>query len=75
MIKKVTEHHKKKAKQAQRQLGIDRKKLKENDNNGDLEKAASVVSGDWSVKEQDLNALQAHRARTVDVVRKERVWL
>ncbi|KAL1830385.1 hypothetical protein ACET3Z_000036 [Daucus carota] len=71
VIKKVTEHHKKKAKQAQRQLGIDRKKLKENDNNGDLEKAASVVSGDWSVKEQDLNALQAHRARTVDVVRKE----
>lgn len=74
MIKKVTEHHKKKAKQAQRQLGIDRKKLKENENN-QLEKSSTVSSADWSVKEQDLNALQAHRARTVDVVRKERVLL
>ncbi|KAL8102002.1 guanine nucleotide-binding protein-like NSN1 [Apium graveolens] len=75
VIKKVTEHHKKKAKQAQRQLGIDRKKLRETNediNNNKLEKSSTVSSADWSVKEQDLNALQAHRARTVDVVRKER---
>ncbi|KAK1353229.1 guanine nucleotide-binding protein-like NSN1 [Heracleum sosnowskyi] len=71
VIKKVTEHHKKKAKQAQRQLGIDRKKLRENEESK-LEKASVVSSADWTVKEQDLNALQAHRARTVDVVRKER---
>lgn len=74
MIKKVTEHHKKKAKQAQRQLGIDRKKLKENnEDTNKLEKSSTISSADWTVKEQDLNALQAHRARAVDVVRKERV--
>lgn len=71
VIKKVKEHHKKKAKEAKK-LGLNRK--------GKVEKDPGIPN-DWPFKEQELKALEARRARAIEeleqkkVDRKERVLL
>lgn len=70
IIKKVKEHHKKKAKEAKK-LGLDRKPKKEKD---------PGIPNDWPFKEQELRALEDRRARALEeleqkkAARKERVW-
>lgn len=70
IIKKVKEHHKKKAKEAKK-LGLDRKPKKEKD---------PGIPNDWPFKEQELRALEDRRARALEEIeqkkaaRKERVW-
>ena len=71
VIRKVKEHHKKKAKQAKK-LGLNRK--------GKVEKDPGIPN-DWPFKEQELKALEARRARAIEeleqkkAARKERVFL
>lgn len=69
IIKKVKEHHKKKAKEAKK-LGVNRKQKVEKD---------PGIPNDWPFKEQELKALEARRARALEdleqkkAARKERV--
>lgn len=71
VIKKVKEHHKKKAKEAKK-LGLNRKHKVEKD---------PGIPNDWPFKEQELKALEARRARALEemeqkkAARKERVLL
>ncbi|CDY34918.1 BnaA01g32490D [Brassica napus] len=68
VIRKVKEHHKKKAKEAKK-LGLNRKPRAEKD---------PGIPNDWPFKEQELKALEARRARALEeielkkVARKER---
>lgn len=70
VIRKVKEHHKKKAKQAKK-LGLNIHKSK-------VEKDPGIPN-DWPFKEQELKALEARRAKAVEeleqkkAARKERV--
>lgn len=69
IIKKVKEHHKKKAKEAKK-LGLHKKPKKEKD---------PGIPNDWPFKEQELKALEARRSRALEEIelkkaaRKERV--
>lgn len=69
IIRKVKEHHKKKAKEAKK-LGLHRKPKVEKD---------PGIPNDWPFKEQELKALEARRARAIEeleqkkAARKERV--
>lgn len=69
IIRKVKEHHKKKAKEAKK-LGLNKKPKVEKD---------PGIPNDWPFKEQELKALEARRARALDeleqkkAARKERV--
>lgn len=69
VLRKVKEHHKKKAKDAKK-LGLNRKPRVEKD---------PGIPNDWPFKEQELKALEARRARALEeieqkkVARKERV--
>lgn len=71
IIKKVKEHHKKKAKEAKK-LGLHGKPKKEKD---------PGIPNDWPFKEQELRALEDRRARAIEELeqkkadRKERVWI
>ena len=71
VIKKVKEHHKKKAKEAKK-LGLNRKRKVEKD---------PGIPNDWPFKEQELKALESRRARAIEeleqkkAARKERVSL
>lgn len=71
IIKKVKEHHKKKAKEAKK-LGLNRKPKVEKD---------PGIPNDWPFKEQELKALEARRARAMEeleqkkAARKERVGI
>lgn len=73
IIRKVKEHHKKKAKEAKK-LGLNKKRKVEKD---------PGIPNDWPFKEQELKALEARRARVLEeleqkkAARKERVsnWL
>ena len=71
IIRKVKEHHKKKAKEAKK-LGLNRKNKPEKD---------PGIPNDWPFKEQELKALEARRARAIDELelkkteRKERVYI
>ncbi|KAK3032142.1 hypothetical protein RJ639_034967 [Escallonia herrerae] len=56
VIRKVKEHHKKKAKEAKK-LGFNKKPKTEKD---------PGIPNDWPFKEQELKALEARRARAVD---------
>lgn len=70
IIKKVKDHHKKKAKEAKK-LGMNKKQKVEKD---------PGIPNDWPFKEQELKALEARRARAIEeleqkkAARKERVW-
>ena len=70
VIRKVKEHHKKKAKEAKK-LGLGRKQKVEKD---------PGIPNDWPFKEQELKALEARRARALEemeqkkAARKERVF-
>ena len=70
VIKKVKEHHKKKAKEAKK-LGLNRKPKVEKD---------PGIPNDWPFKEQELKALEDRRARIIEeteqkkAARKERVF-
>lgn len=70
VIRKVKEHHKKKAKEAKK-LGLNRTTKVEKD---------PGIPNDWPFKEQELKALEARRARVIEdleqkkAARKERVW-
>lgn len=69
VLRKVKEHHKKKAKDAKK-LGLNRKPRVEKD---------PGIPNDWPFKEQELKALEVRRARAVEeieqkkIARKERV--
>lgn len=69
MLKKVKEHHRKKAKEAKK-LGLNRRRKVEKD---------PGIPNDWPFKEQELKALEARRARAIEeleqkkAARKERV--
>lgn len=71
IIRKVKEHHRKKAKEAKK-LGLHRKPKVEKD---------PGIPNDWPFKEQELKALEARRARAIEeleqkkAARKERVWI
>lgn len=73
VIRKVKEHHKKKAKEAKK-LGFNKKPKVEKD---------PGIPNDWPFKEQELKALEARRARVIEdleqkkAARKERVgpWI
>lgn len=71
IIRKVKEHHKKKAKEAKK-LGLHRKPKKEKD---------PGIPNDWPFKEQELKALEARRSRALEEIeqkkaaRKERVLI
>ncbi|XP_075642397.1 guanine nucleotide-binding protein-like NSN1 [Castanea sativa] len=56
IIRKVKEHHRKKAKEAKK-LGLNRKNKPEKD---------PGIPNDWPFKEQELKALEARRARAID---------
>ncbi|KAJ6820717.1 guanine nucleotide-binding protein-like NSN1 [Iris pallida] len=56
IIRKVKEHHKKKAKEAKK-LGVNQKRKVEKD---------PGIPNDWPFKEQELKALEARRARAVE---------
>ncbi|KAK9081358.1 hypothetical protein Syun_031137 [Stephania yunnanensis] len=56
IIRKVKEHHKKKAKEAKK-IGLNRKRKVEKD---------PGIPNDWPFKEQELKALEARRARAVE---------
>ncbi|KAG9439022.1 hypothetical protein H6P81_019187 [Aristolochia fimbriata] len=55
IIRKVKEHHKKKAKEAKK-LGTNRKKVEKDPG----------IPNDWPFKEQELKALEARRARAIE---------
>ncbi|KAM5563139.1 guanine nucleotide-binding protein-like NSN1 [Rosa sericea] len=57
VIRKVKEHHKKKAKDAKK-LGFQRKKVEKDPG----------IPNDWPFKEQELKALEARRARVIDEI-------
>lgn len=69
MLKKVKDHHRKKAKEAKK-LGINRKKKVEKD---------PGIPNDWPFKDQEIKALEARRAKALEeleqkkAARKERV--
>ena len=69
IIRKVKEHHRKKAKEAKK-LGLNHKRKVEKD---------PGIPNDWPFKEQELKALEARRARALEeleqkkAARKERV--
>ncbi|OAY70720.1 Guanine nucleotide-binding protein-like NSN1, partial [Ananas comosus] len=69
VIRKVKEHHKKKAKEAKK-LGLNKRKKVEKD---------PGIPNDWPFKEQELKALEARRERALEeleqkkAARKERV--
>lgn len=69
VIKKVKEHHKKKAKEAKK-LGLGKRKVEKDPG----------IPNDWPFKEQELKALEERRARAVEEIeqkkaaRKERVY-
>ncbi|GLT24976.1 hypothetical protein SLA2020_001350 [Shorea laevis] len=71
VLRKVKEHHKKKAKEAKK-LGLNRKRKVEKD---------PGIPNDWPFKEQELKALEARRARELEeleqkkAARKERAKL
>ncbi|KAK9140893.1 hypothetical protein Scep_010574 [Stephania cephalantha] len=56
IIRKVKEHHKKKAKEAKK-IGLNRKRKVEKD---------PGIPNDWPFKEQELKALEARRAREIE---------
>lgn len=69
IIKKVKDHHKKKAKEAKKLGHVGRKKAEKDPG----------IPNDWPFKEQELKALEVRRERAIDeieqkkVARKERV--
>ncbi|XP_062078866.1 guanine nucleotide-binding protein-like NSN1 [Humulus lupulus] len=63
VIRKVKEHHKKKAKEAKK-LGLNRKSKVEKD---------PGIPNDWPFKEQELKALEARRARAIDEMEQKKV--
>lgn len=71
VIRKVKEHHKKKAKEAKK-LGLKHKRKVEKD---------PGIPNDWPFKEQELKALEARRTRAIEeleqkkAARKERVFI
>ncbi|KAL3531128.1 hypothetical protein ACH5RR_010450 [Cinchona calisaya] len=62
IIKKVKEHHKKKAKEAKK-LGLHRKPKQEKD---------LGIPNDWPFKEQKLKALEARRARALEEIQQKK---
>lgn len=62
IIRKVKEHHKKKAKEAKK-LGLHKKSKKEKD---------PGIPNDWPFKEQELKALEARRARAVEEIEEKK---
>ncbi|KAJ4886044.1 Guanine nucleotide-binding protein-like NSN1 [Raphanus sativus] len=63
VIRKVKEHHKKKAKEAKK-LGHNRKPRAEKD---------PGIPNDWPFKEQELKALEARRARALEEIEQKKV--
>ncbi|KNA13572.1 hypothetical protein SOVF_115450 [Spinacia oleracea] len=63
IIRKVKEHHKKKAKEAKK-LGLHKKTKVEKD---------PGIPNDWPFKEQELKALEVRRARELDEIEKKKV--
>ncbi|NP_001234382.1 nuclear GTPase-like [Solanum lycopersicum] len=63
IIRKVKEHHKKKAKEAKK-LGLNKKPKVEKD---------PGIPNDWPFKEQELKALEARRARALDELEQKKV--
>ncbi|KAL6202822.1 hypothetical protein ACLB2K_026527 [Fragaria x ananassa] len=61
VIRKVKEHHKKKAKEAKK-LGFQRKKVEKDPG----------IPNDWPFKEQELKALEARRARVIDEIEQKK---
>jgi nuclear GTP-binding protein len=70
ILKRVKQHHQKKAKEAKK-LGVNHKKKPEKD---------PGIPNDWPFKEQELKALEVRRARAIEeleqkkAARKERVF-
>ncbi|CDP03856.1 unnamed protein product [Coffea canephora] len=62
IIRKVKEHHKKKAKEAKK-LGLHKKSKKEKD---------PGIPNDWPFKEQELKALEARRARALEEIEQKK---
>ncbi|KAK9057426.1 hypothetical protein SSX86_022261 [Deinandra increscens subsp. villosa] len=62
VIKKVKEHHKKKAKEAKK-LGLNKKARVEKD---------PGIPNDWPFKEQELKALEARRAKALDAIEQKK---
>lgn len=62
IIRKVKEHHKKKAKEAKK-LNLNRKHKAEKD---------PGIPNDWPFKEQELKALEARRARAIEELEKKK---
>ncbi|XVE72785.1 hypothetical protein DITRI_Ditri11bG0066600 [Diplodiscus trichospermus] len=65
VIRKVKEHHKKKAKEAKK-LGLKRKRKIEKD---------PGIPNDWPFKEQELKALEARRARALEELEQKKAAL
>ncbi|KAF4386969.1 hypothetical protein CsatB_024933 [Cannabis sativa] len=63
VIRKVKEHHKKKAKEAKK-LGVNRKSKVEKD---------PGIPNDWPFKEQELKALEARRARAIEEMEQKKI--
>ncbi|KAJ0244367.1 Guanine nucleotide-binding protein-like NSN1 [Hirschfeldia incana] len=63
VIRKVKEHHKKKAKEAKK-LGLNRKPRAEKD---------PGIPNDWPFKEQELKALEARRARALEEIEQKKI--
>ncbi|KAL5562088.1 hypothetical protein UlMin_031835 [Ulmus minor] len=63
VIRKVKEHHKKKAKEAKK-LGLNRKQKVEKD---------PGIPNDWPFKEQELKALEARRAKALEEMEQKKV--
>ncbi|ESQ49329.1 hypothetical protein EUTSA_v10020356mg [Eutrema salsugineum] len=63
VLRKVKEHHKKKAKDAKK-LGLNRKPRVEKD---------PGIPNDWPFKEQELKALEARRARALEEIEQKKV--
>ncbi|KAL6195930.1 hypothetical protein ACLB2K_031547 [Fragaria x ananassa] len=61
VIRKVKEHHKKKAKEAKK-LGFQRKKVEKDPG----------IPNDWPFKEQELKALEARRAHVIDEIEEKK---
>lgn len=62
VLRKVKEHHKKKAKEAKK-LGFQRKKVEKDPG----------IPNDWPFKEQELKALETRRARVIDEMEQKKV--
>ncbi|KAJ0792550.1 putative guanine nucleotide-binding protein-like 3 [Helianthus annuus] len=62
VIKKVKDHHKKKAKEAKK-LGLNKKPRAEKD---------PGIPNDWPFKEQELKALEARRAKALEAIEQKK---